>query len=127
MNRIGLSHFSDRSYPAPPAWASLRPIHAHASSVIEDGTLHVIFGTSQLVLLPFAALLINLGGLQEPKIGKRAQGFALDRWPAIIWLLGLCGVHSHFCGPHGPARLRLGRHRLDGLRASLSLRTCCGS
>jgi hypothetical protein len=33
------------------------PLHSPLSTT---GTLHVIFGTSQLVLLPFAALLINL-------------------------------------------------------------------
>src|SRR5947199_146330 len=50
------------------------------------GTLHVIFGTSQLVLLPFAALLINLN------IARRNQAWAKSRrvvlWTAALPLFG---------------------------------------
>jgi len=46
------------------------------------GTLHVIFGTSQLVLLPFAALLINLS------LARKNQAWATAR-RALLWTAGL--------------------------------------
>jgi len=55
------------------------PIHPPLST---RGTLHVIFGTSQLVLLPFAALLINLD------IGRRNQTWAKSR-RVLLWTAGL--------------------------------------
>jgi hypothetical protein len=45
------------------------------------GTLHVIFGTSQLVLLPFAALLINLSL-------TRREGWRAAR-RTLLWTAGL--------------------------------------
>jgi hypothetical protein len=46
------------------------------------GTLHVIFGTSQLVLLPFAAFLINLS------LVRRNRSWATAR-RALLWTAGL--------------------------------------
>ncbi len=46
------------------------------------GTLHVIFGTSQLVLLPFAALLINLSLARNHDAWRPARR-------ALIWSAGL--------------------------------------
>ncbi len=46
------------------------------------GTLHVIFGTSQLVLLPFAALLINAS------LARRNSRWARAR-RALVWTAGL--------------------------------------
>jgi hypothetical protein len=50
------------------------------------GTLHVIFGTSQLALLPFAALLINLS------LARKSQTWARAR-RVLLWTAGLplCG------------------------------------
>jgi hypothetical protein len=49
------------------------------------GTLHVIFGTSQMVLLPFAALLINLS-LARKEEWKSARRVLL--WTAGLPLFG---------------------------------------
>jgi hypothetical membrane protein len=46
------------------------------------GTLHVIFGTTQLVLLPFSALLVNLS------LARRNQAWATAR-RALLWTAGL--------------------------------------
>src|SRR5438270_7919181 len=50
------------------------------------GTLHVVFGTSQLVLLPFAALLINVS------LARRSSKWAGARkalaWTAALPLFG---------------------------------------
>ena len=46
------------------------------------GTLHVVFGTGQLVLLPFAALLINLS------LARRNQTWARARW-VLVWTAAL--------------------------------------
>ena len=55
------------------------PIHPPLSTT---GTLHVIFGTSQLVLLPFAALFINLS------LARKNQRWASVR-PLLLWTSGL--------------------------------------
>ena len=55
------------------------PMHLPLS---KTGTLHVIFGTSQLVLLPFAALLINLG------LARKNQRLASAR-KVLLWTAGL--------------------------------------
>jgi hypothetical protein len=55
------------------------PFHFPLSII---GTLHVIFGTSQLVLLPFAALLINLS------LAGKNQTWASARW-VLRWTAGL--------------------------------------
>lgn len=47
-----------------------------------SGTLHVIFGTCQLVLLPFAALLINLS------LARRNETWAPAR-RVLLWTAGL--------------------------------------
>lgn len=52
------------------------------SPLSTTGTLHVIFGTSQLVLLPFAALLINLN------LVRKNQTWATAR-RALLWTAGL--------------------------------------
>jgi hypothetical protein len=55
------------------------PIHPPLSTT---GTLHIIFGTAQLVLLPFAALLINLS------LARRNQTWAPAR-RVLLWTAGL--------------------------------------
>ena len=55
------------------------PIHLPLSL---RGTLHVIFGTTQLVLLPFAALLINLS------LARRNEKWRTAR-RALLWTAGL--------------------------------------
>jgi hypothetical protein len=68
------------------------------------GTLHVIFGTSQLVLLPFAALLINLSLARKNKRWVSARRVLLST--AALPLLGFLSfaVYSAiFVFPLGPA------------------------
>ena len=55
------------------------PIHPPLSI---RGTLHVIFGTSQLVLLPFAALLINFALARKNETWHHARRI-------LIWTAGL--------------------------------------
>ncbi len=55
------------------------PLHYPLSTI---GTLHVIFGASQLVLLPFAALLINLS------LARKNQAWASAR-RVLLWTAGL--------------------------------------
>jgi hypothetical protein len=50
------------------------------------GTLHVIFGTSQLVLLPFAALLINFSLARHNEAWRSARRVLL--WTAGLPLFG---------------------------------------
>jgi hypothetical protein len=77
------------------------PLHYPLSTV---GALHVIFGTSQLVLLPFAALLINLSLARKNKTWGRARRVLL--WTAGLPLFGFLGfaVYTGICvaplGPH---------------------------
>ena len=58
------------------------PLHSPLST---RGTLHVIFGTGQLVLLPFAALLINLS-LARNEAWRSARRVLL--WTAGLPLFG---------------------------------------
>ena len=55
------------------------PLH---SSLSTRGTLHVIFGTSQLVFLPFAALLINLSLARNNEAWRSARR-------VLLWTAGL--------------------------------------
>ena len=55
------------------------PIHPPLSTT---GTVHLIFGTSQVVFLPFAALLINLS------LVRKNQAWATARRP-LLWTAGL--------------------------------------
>lgn len=61
------------------------PMHLPLSS---RGTLHVIFGTAQLVLLPFAALLINIS-LSRNETWRAAKHILV--WTAGLPLLGFSG------------------------------------
>ncbi len=58
------------------------------------GLLHVICGTSALVLLPFAALLINLSLALKNQAWRPARRVLL--WTAGIPLLGFVGTQVHF-------------------------------
>jgi hypothetical protein len=70
------------------------PLHFPLST---RGTLHVIFGTSQLVLLPFSALLINLSLARNNEAsGGGAASSTLDRWLTVVWLFKLCGLLGYF-------------------------------
>jgi hypothetical protein len=75
---------------------------------LSTGALHIIFGTSALLLLPFAALLINLS------LARKNQAWAPARrallWTAGLPLLGLIGSLAHLAifviplgvGAYGP-------------------------
>jgi hypothetical membrane protein len=76
------------------------PLHFPLSA---RGTLHVIFGTSQLVLLPFAALLINLSLARNNEAWGSARRVLL--WTAGLPLFGFLSfaVYSAiFVFPLGP-------------------------
>lgn len=76
------------------------PLHYPLSTI---GTLHVIFGTSQLMLLPFAALLINLCLARKNQTWERAHGVLL--WTAGLPLFGFGTFALHtaiFVFPLGP-------------------------
>jgi len=76
------------------------PIHPPLSTV---GTLHVVFGTSQLMLVPFAALLINLSLARNNPGWARARRVLL--WTAGLPLFGLFSFvvyTSIFVAPLGP-------------------------
>jgi hypothetical protein len=76
------------------------PFH---SSLSTRGTLHVIFGTSQLVLLPFAALLINLSLARQNPAWARARSILF--WSAGLPLFGFLGFAVYtviFVAPLGP-------------------------
>ena len=77
------------------------PLHSPLSTT---GTLHVIFGTSQLVLLPFAALLINLSLARNNETWAPARHILL--WTAGLPLFGFLSfaVYSAiFVFPLGPS------------------------
>lgn len=76
------------------------PLHFPLST---RGTLHVIFGTSQLVLFPFAALLINLSLARNNEAWGSARRVLL--WTAGLPLFGFLSfaVYSAiFVFPLGP-------------------------
>jgi len=67
------------------------------------GMLHVIFGTSQLVLLPFAALLINLSLARKNETWARSRRVLL--WTAGLPLFGFAAFLLYsaiFVLPMGP-------------------------
>jgi hypothetical protein len=72
------------------------------------GTLHLIFGTSQLVLLPFAALLINVNLARNHEVYGSAR--RVPFWTAGLPLFGFLSfaVYSAICvfplgpGAYGP-------------------------
>ena len=67
------------------------------------GTLHVVFGTSQLVLLPFAALLINLSLARRSKAWAAARRILL--WTSSLPLFGFLSFAVYtamFVAPLGP-------------------------
>jgi hypothetical protein len=77
------------------------PLHSPLST---RGTLHVVFGTSQLVLLPFAALLINLSLARNNEIWAPARRILF--WTAGLPLFGFLSfaVYSAiFVFPLGPS------------------------
>lgn len=76
------------------------PIHYPLSTI---GTLHVIFGTSQLMLLPIAALLINLSLARNNKTWASARKVLL--WTAGLPLFGFLSFAVYtgiFVAPMGP-------------------------
>jgi hypothetical membrane protein len=76
------------------------PLHFPLST---RGTLHAIFGTSQLVLLPFAALLINLSLVRNKEAWRPARRVLL--WTAGLPLFGFLSFAVYsiiFLFPLGP-------------------------
>jgi hypothetical protein len=67
------------------------------------GTFHVIFGTSQLTLLPFAAVLINISLVRKNKAWGPARRVLL--WTAGLPLFGFLSFTVYtavFVVPLGP-------------------------
>jgi hypothetical membrane protein len=100
------------------------PLHFPLST---RGTLHVIFGTSQLVLLPFSALLINLRLVRNNEARGAARRVLL--WTAGLPLFGFLSfavTRLFSCFPQARV-LMVPALTSAGLRDSHFLRTCCGS
>jgi hypothetical protein len=100
------------------------PMHYPLSTI---GTLHVIFGTSQLMLLPFAALLINVSLALKNQTWARARRVLL--WSAGLPLLGFLGfaVYTAILWYPSAHRLTALALTLAGLRGAHFWPTCCGS
>jgi hypothetical membrane protein len=80
------------------------PLHSPLSTI---GTLHAIFGTSQLMLLPFAALLINVSlALKNPTWARARRVLLWSAGLPLLGFLGFCGIYRDFCGPPWPTGLR---------------------
>jgi hypothetical membrane protein len=76
------------------------PLHFPLST---RGTLHVIFGTSQLVLLPFAALLINLSLARNSEAWRPARRVLLSTAGLPLFgFLGFAAYSAIFVFPLGP-------------------------
>ena len=91
------------------------------------GTLHVIFGTSQLMLLPFAALFINLSLARRNPTWARARRVLL--WTAGLPLFGFLSFVLYsaiFVFPLGTQAYGPGVN-IGCLRGLRSLLTRCGS
>ena len=76
------------------------PLHPPLST---RGTLHVIFGTTQMVVLPFAALLINVSLARNNEAWKPARRILL--WTAGLPLFGFLSFAVYtaiFVFPLGP-------------------------
>lgn len=79
------------------------PLETPWNALSTIGTLHIIFGTIALMLLPFAALLINLSLALKNKAWSPARRVLL--WTAGLPLLGLAGFLTYtaiFVVPLGP-------------------------
>lgn len=75
-------------------WFTTDPLDTQPENMTTTGILHLIFGASQLMLLPFAALFINLN------LARRNQEWKTARWPLLLTsglpLIGLLGFIVHF-------------------------------
>ena len=91
------------------------------------GTLHVIFGTSQLMLLPFAALLINLSLARKGETWQGRAGYCSGPLvcPCLASALSRCIV-PFLCFPW-VRRLTVPALISAGPRGLHFLLTCCGS
>jgi len=82
VGTVGVGLFVTDPMPLPPQ-----------KGVSTSGLLHVIFGTSALMLLPFAALLVNLSlALKNPDWAPARRALL---WTAGLPLLGLAGFVVH--------------------------------
>lgn len=76
------------------------PMHLPLST---RGVLHVIFGSSQLVLLPFAALLINISLAGNGELWRRARRALLcTSCLPLLGFLGFVVYSAIFVFPVGP-------------------------
>ncbi len=76
------------------------PLHYPLSTI---GTLHVIFGTSQLMLLPFAALLINLSLARKNQTWARSRRVLLGSAGLPLFGFGAFALYTAiFVSPLGP-------------------------
>jgi len=106
------------------AMASSYALHPPLST---RGTLHVVFGTSQLALLPFAALLINLSLVRNNEAWRPTRRLLL--WTAGFPLFGFLSfaVYSAiFVFPLGPGAYGPGVNIGWPPRFAF-LTSCCGS
>ena len=79
------------------------PLETPWNALSTTGTLHLIFGSSALMLLPITALLINLSLALKNKAWLSARRVLL--WTAGLPLLGLAGFLTYtaiFVVPLGP-------------------------
>ncbi|MEO7912200.1 MAG: DUF998 domain-containing protein [Roseiflexaceae bacterium] len=79
------------------------PLESPPRALSTTGTLHILFGGSALMLLPFAALLINLSLALKNKAWLSARRVLV--WTAGLPLLGLVGFLMYtaiFVVPLGP-------------------------
>jgi hypothetical membrane protein len=87
------------------------PLSAHPQPLSTTGTLHIIFGTSALILLPVAALLTNLSLALKNDRWRSAQRVIL--WTAGLPLLGFTSFAVYtaiFVAPLGPNAYGPGVH-----------------
>lgn len=79
------------------------PLGTPPNALSTTGILHIITGSSALMLLPFAALLINLNLARQNQAWARARRVLL--WTAGLPLFGLAsfvGYTAVFVVPLGP-------------------------
>ena len=71
-------------------------------SLSATGTLHVIFGTSQLMLLPFAALFINLSLARQQTWARAKRVLRWSAWVPLFGFIGFAVYTAVFVAPLGP-------------------------
>ncbi|HUJ14373.1 MAG TPA: DUF998 domain-containing protein [Thermoanaerobaculia bacterium] len=89
IGAVGVSIFTTDPMPLRP------PLSAR-------GTLHVVFGTTQLVLLPFAALLINISLVTNPAWASARRALLSTAFVPLCGFMAFVVYSVLFVAPHGP-------------------------